>query len=93
MTDLVRRYLAKRRVVDEATALRRIRATDADLRVWRRDPNFREEERAAVLAPRRRSRVISLVDMLTPEERGELIRNRMEQLGYQTDPLGIWSRG
>jgi hypothetical protein len=49
--SLPERYLMFRRRLDEAKALGKVRGTEADLRVWRRDPGFREGERAALAAP------------------------------------------
>jgi hypothetical protein len=61
--ELRDRFLKKRRSYDEPTALRKSRTTEADLRVWRRDPLFREEERAAIMAPRPRHQFISLASI------------------------------
>jgi hypothetical protein len=58
------RYLDRLRRVDEDTALRRVRATAADLRVWRRDAGFREAERGALGAPRATARVIGPAEAL-----------------------------
>jgi hypothetical protein len=49
--SLPERYLMFRRRLDEATSLGKVRGTEADLRVWRRDPGFRDGERAAIAAP------------------------------------------
>lgn len=69
MRDRASQYLERRRNVDEPRALRRVRATDADLRVWRRDPVFREAERAAIAAPPIRARLINLADVSHGERR------------------------
>jgi len=58
--SLADKYLDRLRRVGEEAALRRVRATAADLRVWRRDPAFREAERAAIAAPPPAPRVIDL---------------------------------
>jgi hypothetical protein len=58
------RYLDRLRRVDEDTALRRVRATAADLRVWRREPDFREAERGALAAPKATSRCIGPAEQL-----------------------------
>ena len=63
--SMASRYLRRRRRRDEATALRKIGATTADLRVWRRDPKFLEAERAAIGAPRGRPQLIALGDVVT----------------------------
>jgi hypothetical protein len=57
--SLADRYLDRLRRADEEKALRRVGASPADLRVWRRDPVFRESERAALAAPASPARVIN----------------------------------
>jgi hypothetical protein len=89
MADLADRYLLRRRNMDEEKALRRVGATTADLRVWRREPAFREKERAAIAAPPRKSRVIDLnkVALGIPDERAqEVARLRRLKAAGQASP-------
>lgn len=62
------RYLTYLRQLDEETALARVRATEADLRVWRRDPAFREAERAALAAPPSPAECLTFADAFRDDD-------------------------
>lgn len=78
------RYLRLVRKIGEERALARIRATRADLRYWRRDPSFRERERAVMTQKPRRARLINLNALLTPDEAYQVMYARMARLGYES---------
>jgi len=79
------RYLEVRRRRDETTALRRARATELDLNVWRRDRAFREAEAAAKAAPIAKSHVIFLSEHV---DRGAVVQRYLDSRGLQVDELG-----
>lgn len=66
--ELADKYLKRLRRTDEATALRRVRATAADLRMWRRDSGFREAEQAALAAPALAAQCINPAEFLAGRE-------------------------
>jgi hypothetical protein len=86
-------YLAGRRHRDEARALWKARATNADLDVWRRDKTFRDLENAAKAAPRRPARVINLSAYLPREDGLEIGRQYLADRGVETDDLGVVKGG
>jgi hypothetical protein len=84
------RYLEALRHADEDKALKRVSGSLMDLRLWRRDSGFREAERAALAAPKSRTRIINLnaPPYTSYEEAAEMVRRRLEGFGYETDPVG-----
>jgi hypothetical protein len=82
------RYLNCVRRRGEQGALRRVGATSVDLRIWRRDPDFLARERAALSNDPIRPRVINLDAYVDPEGRAALVRDYIDQRGYDTDQYG-----
>lgn len=82
------KYLTRRRRADEAKALRRVAATVEDLRLWRRDPGFRECERVARLAcdTGARPRIVNLADYGSDEEKRAQGWEHIERSGLGPRP-------